>query len=130
MAESWYVYLLLTISGSALGGMARYALSGWIAQRIGARFPVGTLVVNVTGALLIGAAASLSWNAALPGLPGESVRIFLIFGFLGGYTTVSSFSLQTLALLQEGQTGAAFANVITSYLLCLTAVFGGALLAS
>lgn len=126
MTEPWLFYLLWTILGSALGGLVRYGISSWISGRSGERFPAGTLVVNVSGAFLIGVVAALSWDELMtPGF-AQSTRTFLTTGFLGGFTTVSSFSLQTLQLLQEGARTRAALNVILSLVLCLAAVTLGA----
>ncbi len=122
MAANWIGFLLLTFAGSSLGGLCRYLLSGWVSSRFGERFPAGTMVVNVSGALLIG----FIWAAAAPG----PLRDFLTFGFLGGYTTVSSFTLNTLNLLQDGEWLYAGWNLAGTYALCLAAVFAGAGFAS
>lgn len=127
MAEDWLIYMALIIPGSAAGGMARHGLSAWIGRRTRDRFPAGTLVVNVSGALAIGFIAAWRWTEAMA--LADPVSVFLIYGFLGGYTTVSSFSLQTLHLLREGRSGAAAANMVASYGLCLLAVFAGVALA-
>ncbi|TVR54875.1 MAG: fluoride efflux transporter CrcB [Puniceicoccaceae bacterium] len=123
--ETWLAVLLLAGPGSALGGMARYVVSGWAARRFGERFPAGTLLVNTTGAFLIGLAVFFPWEAFWPEAGGWW-RLGLTYGFLGGYTTVSSFSLQTLHLFREGEHRAALLNLAGSYLLCLAAVFAGA----
>lgn len=115
-----HAYLWIALGG-ALGGLARYGLSGAVARRIGETFPWGTLAVNATGALLIG----VLW--ALAGDTG--VWRFIAFGVLGSYTTVSSFSLQTLALARDGRRAAALGNVAASLILCLAAVSAGAVLA-
>jgi fluoride exporter len=99
--------------GSALGGLGRYLISGMVARRFGETFPWGTLVVNLSGALLIGVLAGAGALAV-----GE-VRQFLIIGVLGSYTTVSSFSLQTLALVREGERWPALANILLSLAGCL-----------
>lgn len=96
------VNLLLVTCGGALGGMGRLAMTQVFSHWLGVRFPWGTLVVNLTGAFLAG------WLAASIGIPGgvelSSAWLALIVGLLGGYTTVSSFSLQTLTLWQSGDT--------------------------
>lgn len=120
--DNWLLLTILAFTGSALGGLCRYLLSGWITFRFGEGFPLGTMVVNVSGALLIG----FIWAFCSPG----SLRDFLMFGFLGGYTTVSSFALNTLNLLQDGEWTYAGWSLIGTYLLCLAAVFGGASVAS
>ncbi|HEX6850842.1 MAG TPA: fluoride efflux transporter CrcB [Candidatus Polarisedimenticolaceae bacterium] len=110
--------------GGFLGTGARYALNGWIAQRYGETFPVGTLAVNVLGSFAIG----VIYAATGPDsrwVVSPDVRQFLMIGILGGFTTFSSFSLQTLALLREGEVGAAVANVVLSVVLCLLAAWAG-----
>lgn len=107
--------------GSALGGMARYGISGLVANRIGETFPWGTLVVNVSGALVIGTFAALVAPAGA--LPGDlTVRQLVIVGLCGGYTTFSSFSLQTLELIRNRDFGEAFGNVVLSVVACMAAV--------
>ena len=110
--------------GSALGGMGRFWLSGLIAQRFGEAFPSGTLVVNVSGSFLIGLLAALSDTEGHIFIPA-SARQFLMIGILGGYTTFSSFSLQTLSLLRDGEWLYAVANVFLSVVLCLGGVWLG-----
>ncbi|MCW5550014.1 MAG: CrcB family protein [Opitutaceae bacterium] len=118
--------LLLTFAGSALGGLARHLLGGWVDRRTGGGFPFGTLAVNVSGALVIGLVAGVQWEAV--GDPAL-VRQFLMYGLLGGYTTVSTFSLNTLNLLQTGAWSRAAANIAGSFFLCLGAVRLGLALA-
>lgn len=111
-------------AGSALGGVARYWLSGVVARLVGETFPWGTLIVNVTGSLLIGIIAALTAPEGKFFI-GSTSRLALMAGLLGGYTTFSSFSLQTLALLQDGDWWRAGANIALSVLLCLLAVWAG-----
>lgn len=120
-------------SGGAAGSVLRYLVSGF-AQRTFvpgagalASFPAGTLVVNVTGSLLIGLLAGL---AASRSLPGPEARLLLVTGFLGGYTTFSAFSLETLVLLRAGQAATAFAAVALQVLLGLAAAWAGFALAA
>ena len=120
-------YLWIAL-GSALGGVGRYWLSGVIARRLGEAFPVGTLVVNATGSFVIGFIASLTRPEGRL-LLSASGRQFLMVGICGGYTTFSSFSLQTLNLAREGEWFYAGANVVASLLLCLLAVWLGHVLA-
>src|SRR5215472_15744795 len=111
--------LISVILGSALGGMARYFISGFVARRIGETFPWGTLIINVSGAFLIGIFGALAKdNASLLALPDP--WLFAVIGFLGCYTTVSSFSLQTLSLSRNGETGRAAGYVALSVGLCLS----------
>ena len=109
--------------GSVLGGTARFWLSGLVARRAGEMFPWGTIVVNVSGAFLLGVLAA---SAANHGIFAE-VRPwqFAAIGILGTYTTVSSFSLQTLALARDGEMMRAAGNMVLSLSLCLLAVTGG-----
>jgi CrcB protein len=112
--------------GSALGGMGRFWLSGWVAQRFGESFPLGTLIVNVTGSLLIGFLDGVGTSEGRVLLP-PATRQFLMVGIMGGYTTFSSFSLQTMKLLQDGQWFYAAMNVVASVLLCLAGTWIGIL---
>jgi CrcB protein len=114
---------ILIALGSALGGVARYWLSGFVAGRVGETFPWGTLVVNVVGSAIIGVLAAFG-DSARVGLPPEA-RLFLMVGVLGGFTTFSSFSLQTLRLMQDGDWTRAAANVLLSVVVCLVAVAVG-----
>ncbi len=115
---------LWVLLGSALGGMGRYALSGFIARRIGEVFPWGTLLVNISGAFVIGiAAGAVAPGGALPGDP--TVRQLVMTGLCGGFTTFSSFSLNTLNLARAGDRGRALANIVASVALCFLAVWAG-----
>lgn len=118
MADFMWVML-----GCAFGGTARYFVSGFVARRVGETFPWGTLVVNVTGAFIIGLTAA-SANAH-GSFSDSSLWRLAVVGFLGSYTTVSSFSLQTLMLLRDGELWRAAGNVALSLGLCLPiAAFG------
>lgn len=110
--------------GSALGGGLRYWVSGVIARRFGESFPTGTLAVNVSGCFLIGFLSALNDPEGRSFL-GPSARQFLMIGVMGGYTTFSSFSLQTLNLMQDGEWLFASANVLLSVALCLVGVWLG-----
>ncbi len=110
--------------GSAAGGMARYAVSGAVANRIGETFPWGTLVVNVSGSAVIGVfAAFTAPGGAFAG--SLTARQFVMIGLCGGYTTFSSFSLQTLNLAREGEWARSLGNIVASAALCLIAVGAG-----
>lgn len=113
----WYVAL-----GSALGGVGRWLLAGAV-QRLSPTFPVGTLAVNVVGAFVLGVV--LRFSLASPDVSPE-VRTFLAIGVCGGFTTFSTFSWETFALLEEGAWARAGANVALSVFLCLAAVAVGA----
>lgn len=118
-------WLLIAI-GSALGGVARHGCGLVAASRWGAAFPWGTLLVNVAGSFLIGLIAALTVGRVSQ--PAQLSRDFLMVGVLGGFTTFSAFSLQTLMLLREGRLAAAATNVAVSVAVCLIAVFLGYLL--
>src|SRR6516225_965949 len=116
------------VLGSVLGGVARYFISGVVARRVGETFPWGTLLINVSGAFLIGILGDLAEDSAsLLALPEP--WLFAVTGFLGCYTTVSSFSLQTLSLARNGERGRAIGYVAISVGLCLGAVSLGFALA-
>lgn len=106
--------------GSAIGGPSRYFVSGFVGRRIGEAFPWGTMVVNVSGAFAIGLVAAAAMVESL--MPMPAGWQFAVIGFLGAYTTVSSFSLQTLALARDGQFLKAGGNVALSVILTLSAV--------
>jgi len=96
--------------GGGLGAVARFALGSWVLARASEGFPWGTLAVNWVGCLAIGVAASLF--AALPHGPG--LRLFLVTGVLGGFTTFSAFGLETFELLADGEGGRAALYVVGS----------------
>lgn len=115
--------------GSALGGTFRYWCSGIAARLLGETFPWGTLIINIAGSFIIG------FFATLTGPDGRvyvssTARQFVMVGFCGGYTTFSSFSLQTLNLMQDGEWFRAGANIGFSVLCCMIAVWLGYLLAA
>lgn len=121
-----YVWIGL---GSALGGMARYWCSGFFAHLVGEIFPWGTMIVNVIGSFIIGFFGTLTgpdgrWFV------GATTRQFVMVGLCGGYTTFSSFSLQTLSLYRDGEWLRAGANIGLSVVLCLVAVTLGHIVAA
>jgi CrcB protein len=125
-----YLYVAL---GSAAGGLARVLAGVWLQERLGdvmphsgaKPFPIGTLLVNVTGSFLIGvlivALARRTSNAA-------ALHSLLVLGFCGGYTTFSTFSADTMALIESGAGGLAATNVLASVALALLATLAGAAL--
>ena len=123
-------YLWVAIGG-ALGSMARYGLGGLVSDKFGQAFPWGTLVINVTGSFVIGFLGALT---APSGKMTPQSRVLatqlLITGVCGGYTTFSSFSLQTLNLLRDREWLYAGGNILLSVILCMIAVWLGYLLGS
>src|SRR6266568_3266938 len=115
--------------GGGLGTLARGGASGFVANRIGQTFPWGTLAVNVSGSFIIGLFATLTGTEGRFLAPA-SFRQFFMLGVCGGYTTFSSFSLQTLNLAEEGEWLYAGANVVFSVVSCLVAVWLGHLFAA
>ena len=113
----WYVAL-----GSGIGGAARFALSTVVQQRAASAFPFGTLIVNVTGALVLG--FILRFALGSPGTTPE-LRALIGTGFCGGYTTFSAFSYETLTLMQAGDYRRAAIYVVTSVVLAIAATFVG-----
>jgi CrcB protein len=118
-----YVWVAL---GSAIGGAGRFWMSGLVAARVGETFPWGTIAVNVAGSFAIGLFAALTGPDGRL-LMGAEARQFFMLGVCGGFTTFSSFSLQTLNLVRGGEWGWAAANIALSVVLCLAAVLAGAM---
>lgn len=112
----WYVAI-----GGALGSVARFLIGNLIQERAGPGFPIGTLVVNVTGSLLLGFLA----ESTLANTASREVRVFLTAGLCGGYTTFSTFSLETVRLLGTGDHRRAAINVGASVILSLLATGAG-----
>ena len=126
-------YLVIGLGG-ALGSMLRFGIGTFIdsgmSKGTGPIFPWGTIVVNITGCFIIGFIATISVAGEGRIYLSPLTRSFITIGILGGYTTFSSFSLQTLTLAQAGQWGGAAANVLISVVVCLLGVWLGAMLAS
>lgn len=118
-----FIYLLIA-AGGALGSVARFFLSGVVANQFGGTFPWGTLIVNVTGSFAIGFYATLTGPEGRV-FAGSQTRQFFMSGLCGGYTTFSSFSLQTLSLARDGEWWLAGANAVSSLVFCLLAVWLG-----
>ena len=116
-------YLWVAVGG-ALGSLARFWLSGVVARGIGETFPWGTIVINVTGSFVIGFFAMLTGPDGRWFVPSDA-RFFVLVGLCGGYTTFSSFSLQTLNLARNGEWLWAGGNIVLSVVLCLIAVWFG-----
>ena len=116
--------------GSMLGGVSRFWVSRVVAERVGESFPWGTIVINVTGSFVIGVFAALTLSEGRLSTSRSFVVQFCIIGICGGYTTFSSFSLQTLNLARDGEWLRAGANAGLSLVLCFLAVWLGHILAA
>jgi len=114
------IYLLIALGGAA-GSLLRYLLGGAIQRVSASGFPVGTLVVNVSGCFIIGVLVRQFMNMQL----SPELRALLIAGFCGGFTTFSTFSAETLGLIEGGEYARAMSYVILSLGLCLTATLAG-----
>jgi CrcB protein len=121
-------YLWVALGG-ALGSVARFWMSGVVARQFGETFPWGTIFVNVSGSFVIGVIAALASPEGRFDSPSRAWAVhFLMLGICGGYTTFSSFSLQTLDLLRDREWLYAGGNALLSFVLCLIAVWLGWLL--
>jgi len=114
--------LLIVFVGGGLGAVARYLLQGFVYRYSGTEFPYGTIVVNILGCFTIGLLMS-SMEERFLATP--SLRLFLTIGILGGFTTFSSFSYETMALLREGNFLAGGMNIVASVVTCLVATWLG-----
>ncbi len=112
--------------GGFLGSVTRYWLAGVVQRSTESSFPLGTLAVNVLGSLILGIVMALSLERELI---DPEVRLFLAVGFCGGFTTMSTLSYETLALLRDGGLGAALLNALVSLFVCVFAVWVGYLIA-
>ena len=112
----------LIFLGGGVGSLLRYLIAGWTQRASDVSFPLGTFVVNVAGSLIIGFLAATLTG---PILIRDDYRIGLMVGVLGGFTTFSSFSLETLMLANDGQIGLALLNVALSVTICLAAAWLG-----
>lgn len=110
--------------GGAIGTMGRYWINLIFTARFGEAMPWGTIFINISGSLIIGLFAALTETGGRLPVPPE-IRNFMLVGLCGGYTTFSSFSLQTLTLIQTGEPGRALANVLISVTACIFAVWLG-----
>ena len=120
------IRLLLVGFGGFVGTLARYWLSGLIARRYGETFPFGTLIVNALGCFLIGFLFYIFYERTLT---APTARTVVLIGLLGGFTTFSSYGLQTFTLLRDGEVFLALANIAASNVICLVLVWVGYALA-
>jgi CrcB protein len=111
----------MVLLGGGVGALARYVVGSAIATRVGGRFPLGTMVINITGSFLIGVLMTLLTER----LPHPNWRLLLVTGFLGGYTTFSSFEYETLQAVQGGAAWIGVVNVVGSVVLGYIAVWLG-----
>jgi len=114
------IYLLIALGGAA-GSLLRYVLGGAIQARSASGFPIGTMLVNISGCFLIGILVRQFMNMQL----SHDLRALLIVGFCGGYTTFSTFSADTLTLVEGGEYARATMYVVLSVVLCLLGTFAG-----
>lgn len=124
MAETFKSYLWVAI-GSAVGGMSRFWVSRVVGEAVGEKFPWGTIVINITGSFLIALIAALTLPEGRLNTSRILITQLIMVGVCGGYTTFSSFSLQTLNLAREGQWLWAGGNVLISVVACLIAAWLG-----
>ena len=117
---------LVVLAGAGLGGLARYVAGTWIMAKYGGRFPLGTFVINITGAFLIGVLMTLLTERFHP---HPNWRLFLVVGILGGYTTFSSFEYETYQAVRDGERWLGLLYVAGSVMLGYLGVWLGTLLA-
>lgn len=118
--------IVAVMAGGAAGALLRYAVVDWVVNRFGVQdIPLGTLLVNIAGSFLIGILAYLFISK----INNDFLRFFFIIGLLGSFTTVSSFSLETVYMLIEAQYLSAIANILATLVLCLAATWLGLVLA-
>jgi CrcB protein len=115
---------LWVAAGGALGSVARYWLAAFVGGLTGLQFPWGTLLINVLGSFVIGWFGAWTGSNGAMDVPAD-IRVFVMVGICGGFTTFSSFSLQTLELLQAGEGLRAGAYILGSVTLCLLGVWAG-----
>ena len=118
-----YLWIIL---GAVLGASARYFVSGYIAKSVASSFPYGTLLINISGSLVLGFFLVLTTERVLV---DARWRLLIAVGFCGSYTTFSSYAFETFALFEQGQWLLVAWNVVASNLFCLTSVMAGAALA-
>lgn len=113
---------LIISAGAVLGANARYLISDWAARKFGVRFPYGTFIINLTGSLLIGLFLTLATERFVV---DPRLRLFITIGFLGAYTTFSTYAYESFTLIYQGQWLAGMLNLLGSVLLGVAAVGAG-----
>lgn len=121
-----FTLVLVTAFGGALGTVARYLLTLFIQPRAGASFPVATLLINISGSILLGFLMRYGLESATA---SPEIRLLLTTGFCGGYTTFSTFSYETARLLEDGEWGRGGTYVVSSVVIALVGTFVGFALA-
>ena len=116
---------LIVLAGAGMGGLARYVAGTWIMSKYGGRFPLGTFVINVTGSFLIGILMALLTERLHP---HPHWRLFLVVGFLGGYTTFSSFEYEIYQAVRDGERWLGLIYMSSSVLVGYLGVWLGAML--
>lgn len=119
------INLVLIFLGSGLGAISRYGISNLIHSLVGRAFPYGTLVVNASGSFIMGLLFMIILERF--GALAPQLRAFLLIGFLGGYTTFSSFSIETLTLLEQGAWVSAGLNILLNIIVCISLAWLGVL---
>lgn len=114
---------LLVFLGGGIGAVFRFYVMGWVAQRTNLVFPYGTLTVNILGSVAMG--LLVGWLARYCPPNAQDLRTLIAVGFLGGFTTFSAFSLDTVTLIERGQWGAAAVYTALSIILCVGGLFAG-----
>jgi len=114
-------WILIAVGGAA-GAMSRYAVDTWVAERFGGAFPFGTLLINVSGSFVLGVLFALAMER---GVLSPEIRPPLIIGFLGAYTTFSTWMLQSWSLVEQGALISAGLNIVGSVVLGLIALVAG-----
>lgn len=112
---------VLVILGGSIGSLARYSVSGWVHGKYAGVFPLGTLTVNLVGSFLIGVLWALFESAAM----SPTLRVFLFVGILGGFTTFSTYSLETLSLMRDGEVRTALLNILVNNVGGILLAFAG-----
>lgn len=115
------IKVLFIGAGGFFGAISRYWVSGWMYQVMGTRYPVGTLVVNLLGSFLLGVFMAFFQNHIVH----PNLRVFITIGLLGAFTTFSTFSYETVVLLQLGSYASAFMNIVVSVLLGVACAMAG-----
>ena len=118
--------ILLIAIGGAVGSVLRYLTANAVYNLMGRDFPIGTLIVNIFGCLLMGFLTVFIFERVVN--MASDLRALLLIGFLGGYTTFSTFSMETLSLIESGEIFRAILNVLASVIFCLIAVWVGVIL--